>query len=190
MSALMDQFRALRDAYSDFYRSNVLGEVPAPADREVAQENLNQHYLYQMNAIEQEIFGGVDPARSRDLVETILDAMREMARTPDEEGFSESDLEILVYAKFHQHFEDLDEPPGRDRTLKLIEAAKRRSEEEKFVSPAYVREYIQQVIGCYADAFEFIPHDTRAVQHTDGPWVNTRGGRTPLICEPGDEATV
>jgi hypothetical protein len=190
MSAITAPFKAFLDRYKEFYTTHCLWGSPTSDHSEGGGDMVSEDHLRYMNALEQRIFGDVNPDRSEDIVDTILLAMREMARGGIDEGLTEAEMEIRVYAKFHQHFESLDEPPETERTIEILEAAKTRDDDDEYVPPAHVREYMHQTINCYDDAFDSIPHETRAIQHTAGPWYNTEGGRTPLTSEPGNETSV
>jgi hypothetical protein len=168
----------------------IWGEPPVPDDPKTAREQFAEEHLRYMNAIEQEIFGDVDPDRQRDIVETILEDMRDMARAGFDEGPSEGDLEIHAYGKFLQYLKGYDEPPSEGETVETLHPAKVQAEEVEHVPPAYVREYIRQVMACYVDAFTYIPHDSRAVEYTQAPWFNAVEGETPILSAPGEAEEV
>lgn len=168
----------------------IWGEPPVPDDPETAREQFAEEHLRYMNAIEQEIFGDVDPDRHRDIVETILEDMRDMARAGFDEGPSEGDLEIHAYGKFLQYLKGYDEPPSEGETVETLHPAKVQAEEVEHVPPAYVREYIRQVMACYVDAFSYIPHGSTAVEYTQAPWFNAVEGETPILSAPGEAEEV
>lgn len=167
------------------FRGLIWGDPPVPDDPERAREQFAEEHLRCMNAIEQEIFGDVDAERQRDIVETILEDMRDMARAGFDEGPTEGDLEINAYGKFLQYHKGDVEPPSETETVEMLRLAKVQAEEVEHVPPADVREYIRQVMACYVDAFTYIPHDSGAVEYTQAPWFNAVEGETPILSAPG-----